>query len=474
MLVRAFRLTDKLSNALLKLQLLVVRFLLVWASSLRRTIRVLLDALFGTTVALVNRADTRRRQLQREIEKRRETSQTRALAMVQRTAAGPASLQPIIEEQNQVIEDPLIARNRTLSAFAVVLLFAIILVILWQPAAESDTAGLGNPSFGLIPTNPISGDDAPVIPSPLPSPSATNRALASLGGTLAFTLRQNGQDDLWALPAGSSQAIRLTDSPTDDRDPAWSRMERGWRTSCRRRMTRAGCASWTHVLGKSCRKQRSSRPWTRYCGHQMGNSWCWPPTVAGQIYSLEIGSDELEPLTQPAQQRDLAPLWSPDGRRMAFIRRLDLVLDQAVARKAIADLATADLLVISLDKDGNLDVNARERLQDAISQMRNHGATVALLTMMTPLRTHHPSIFYAVLLRRPELGSCSRRPITRRREPEPPSTFTAKQTRPLPRSSEGFCTRNIPSSTGLREHEPQISPAYEKSKFSNDKRTSFP
>jgi TolB protein len=39
---------------------------------------------------------------------------------------------------------------------------------------------------------------------------------------LIFSVRENGQDDIFALQRGSTQPIRLTYTPADDRDPAWS------------------------------------------------------------------------------------------------------------------------------------------------------------------------------------------------------------------------------------------------------------
>src|SRR5690606_31098423 len=61
----------------------------------------------------------------------------------------------------------------------------------------------------------------PAIPAPSPTPLQGNLP-SNITGALVFTVRQNGQEDIWALPVGSAQPIRLTDSLEDDRNPAWS------------------------------------------------------------------------------------------------------------------------------------------------------------------------------------------------------------------------------------------------------------
>jgi hypothetical protein len=60
-----------------------------------------------------------------------------------------------------------------------------------------------------------------VTPAPSPTPWATPDPLDS-GGSVAFTLRQNGNSDIYALSIGQSQPVRLTNDLGEDRDPAWS------------------------------------------------------------------------------------------------------------------------------------------------------------------------------------------------------------------------------------------------------------
>jgi Tol biopolymer transport system component len=42
------------------------------------------------------------------------------------------------------------------------------------------------------------------------------------GGTLAFTMRHNGNSDIYLLSQGTGNLLRLTFDAGEDRDPAWS------------------------------------------------------------------------------------------------------------------------------------------------------------------------------------------------------------------------------------------------------------
>jgi hypothetical protein len=60
-----------------------------------------------------------------------------------------------------------------------------------------------------------------LFPTPIPSSTPVPDPLR-VGGSLAYTLRENGQEDLWTISVGESGPLRLTNSPADERDPAWS------------------------------------------------------------------------------------------------------------------------------------------------------------------------------------------------------------------------------------------------------------
>src|SRR5690606_30454520 len=55
---------------------------------------------------------------------------------------------------------------------------------------------------------------APATPTPAPTRDPLNG-----GGSVLFTLRQEGNSDIYALGVGQSEPVRLTDDPAEDRDP---------------------------------------------------------------------------------------------------------------------------------------------------------------------------------------------------------------------------------------------------------------
>ncbi|NDJ76383.1 MAG: hypothetical protein GYB65_08990, partial [Chloroflexi bacterium] len=138
-----------------------------------------------------------------------------------------------------------------------------------EPTTANSGGGSGGAAAGAIQSalTPTPADTP--IPTIAPVPDTTTS-----GGTLVYTLRTHGQEDLWALPVGSNQPIRLTDSPAQDRDPAWS-------------------PDGTKIAFSSNR----------------GGSW--------DLYVLDIMTNQLDRLTNTPGFEG-APTWSPDGLWLAY------------------------------------------------------------------------------------------------------------------------------------------------------------
>ncbi len=119
----------------------------------------------------------------------------------------------------------------------------------------------------------IATPEATETPAATPTPWATPDPLNS-GGSVAFTLRLNGNSDIYALSIGQSQPVRLTDDAADDRDPAWS--PDGERLA--------------------------------FSSHRDGN---W------DIYVLTLASGRLQRLTEDAVF-DGGASWSPDGQWLVY------------------------------------------------------------------------------------------------------------------------------------------------------------
>jgi len=108
-------------------------------------------------------------------------------------------------------------------------------------------------------------------PSPTPGPTPTPNGLS---GAIAFTLRRNGNTDIYALNQADRQLVRLTYDPAEDRDPAWS-------------------------------------PDGNYIAFASNRAHNW------DIYMLDLLSGALIRLTRDPGF-DANPSWSPDGRWIAF------------------------------------------------------------------------------------------------------------------------------------------------------------
>src|SRR5258707_1415708 len=200
MLVRTYRLTDKFSNAALRVAAWIGQVLLIQAYRLRLALVSSLEALWFTLTQSLRSGHV----VYQSSEERRSAIMARR--------AGEAATRPTIRE------DPLKTQNRALSMFTVILMTSLLLIVLWFTA--SGQVGLVPPRLaaanGALPLKPNGGTPTlfPVIAptaSPMPDP-------LRIGGSIAYTLRENGHDSIWAIGIGQSTPIRLTNSPADDRD----------------------------------------------------------------------------------------------------------------------------------------------------------------------------------------------------------------------------------------------------------------
>ena len=156
------------------------------------------------------------------------------------------------------------------------------------------------------------------IPTPVPGAPPVTPTPTGSGGTLAFTMRHNGNSDIYLLSQNTGNLLRLTFDPGEDRDPAWSPDGQHLAFASRRG------GSWDLYLiemtaGTVIRLTRSP-------DYQAAPSWspdgkwlAYEAYVDGNldIYILNVESRESQRLTNdPTPQ--YSPAWSPDGRHIAF------------------------------------------------------------------------------------------------------------------------------------------------------------
>lgn len=320
MLVRAFRVTDRLGNALLRVGAWAALAAVQQAAHLKNGLIGLIVAIAGVVVGAAGLVLGTARRTRRTAEQAYQITQTvagRRDRMAQRAAA--AELRPA------VAEDPLRAQNRALSAFAVLLLLALLAVVVWQ-TTDDDTPSV---PAGIAGAWPEASGNTPIptaiFPTPIPTPTPVPDPLR-VGGSVVFTLRTGGQTDLWALGVGETEPLRLTNHPADDRDPAWSpdgtrlaftsRRDGNWElyvlelaTGAIGRLTFTpgfeGAPTWSpdgaFIAYEGYNEQ------TRNLDIYIISS---DPEIATRDGSVQM-------TTSPAP--DIEPAWSPQGRQIAYV-----------------------------------------------------------------------------------------------------------------------------------------------------------
>lgn len=186
----------------------------------------------------------------------------------------------------------------------------IVLTLLGLALYRTGTALSTRPPFATVVLTPT--------PNPSPTPGPTPTPFGS-GGAVAFTLRQNGNADIYAINQVSREVVRLTSDPAEDRDAAWSPDGQMLAFTSRR------SENWDVYLldlegGTLIRLTRDpdfdANPTWSPDGERIAFESYRNDNL--DIYVMDANGRNVERLTtDPAP--DYSPTWSPDGSAIAYV-----------------------------------------------------------------------------------------------------------------------------------------------------------
>lgn len=214
-----------------------------------------------------------------------------------------------------------------------IVLTTVALIALSTFAAAALRSSLREPATVIVTATPMQAASLPVsltTPRPAlntPLPDATSSPdpsdLFGGGGAVAFSLRRNGNTDIYVRKLDDEQLLRLTYHPAEDREPVWA-PDGETLAFVSHRGNNWDIYRLDLVSGVLIRLTRDPH----YDAHPN-----WSPDGAFvafesyrsgnlDIYIMSVDGSQVHQLTAN-QAADFAPAWSPDGRHIAFVSYRD-------------------------------------------------------------------------------------------------------------------------------------------------------
>ena len=257
---------------------------------------------------------------QRRYRSRRQVWQARWRIVWKRPSAPPNAL-ILPAAPRQTSPNVRLLRYATVSLSLLALLVLSFVALQEQNSVQVAASNDGSfvPRVVIVTATPAPLTPTPeATPEPQITPWPTPDPLTG-GGTLAFTLHKNGRSDIYLLPIGQPEPIRLTYHEAPDRHPTWrpdggalafsSKRSGNWDIYVYEFATGELRQITTHTGYDGAPGWSPDGQWLVYESYRADNM---------DIYIVKADLSEGPYRITQDEALDYAPAWSPDGRHIAF------------------------------------------------------------------------------------------------------------------------------------------------------------